>query len=424
MRHDPISETPTRDSQRGAAALALTTLLALAGLLVVAYAQRHVVAETRGSAHALRTAQAFEAAEAGLDWAIARLDDDTPIGAACDPSADTVDRSFRDGHLQRTADAGARYVPVTWRRGGVDVPLAAACVRGASGWRCSCPRDDDPAPEVDLDGDATPAFHVHLEVGPTPAVLRVVATGCLRADAKCAATSDGADTAAARVETLVALLPALRRAPAAAVTVGGALDAGTSAPTFVNPDGVAVHAGGAVFGDAMRLSGPPGSPLAEALASDDAALAALDADRHFARWFGMTRGAWRGQPAATTVRCAGDCSTALAAAVARGARLVSVDGDLELSGPLVLGSATRPIALVVTGAARWRGDIALHGVVHAGSLEWRAAGAAAAIHGALLVHADASIEGAATITRDADVLATLQRGAGSFVRVDGSWKDH
>ncbi len=423
MRRHPLALPAERASQRGAAALALTTLLALAGLLVVAYTQRHVVAETRGSAHALRTAQAFEAAEAGLDWAIAQLDNETPIDAACSPSADPADRSFRDGRLERAANA-ARYTPVTWRRGGADVPLAAACVRGASGWRCSCPGADDPAPEADLDGNATPAFHVQVEAGPTPAVLRVVATGCLRADARCAATSDGADAAAARVETLVALLPALRRAPAAAVVVGGAFDAGVSAPSVVNPDGVALHAGGAVFGDAVHLAGAPGSPLADLLASHDAALAALDAERHFARWFGMTRAAWRGQPAATTVRCTGDCGIALATAIGRGARLVAVDGDLDLSGPLVLGSATRPIVLVATGAARWRGDIVLHGVVHVGSLEWRASGAAAAIHGALLVHRDASIEGVATISRDAGVLATLQRGAGSFVRVDGSWKDH
>lgn len=62
MHHHPSSSR----RQRGVAALVVTLLLCLTMVLAVAFAHRDIAAEERRSANDLRTAQAFEAAEAGL----------------------------------------------------------------------------------------------------------------------------------------------------------------------------------------------------------------------------------------------------------------------------------------------------------------------------------------------------------------------
>ncbi len=97
--------------QRGAAALVVTMLLVFAMLIVVAVANRNAIVETRASANQYRSTQSFEAAEAGLEWALARLNDNAPIGDDCLPSADPAAPSFRERYLR---DDGAGFVAATW----------------------------------------------------------------------------------------------------------------------------------------------------------------------------------------------------------------------------------------------------------------------------------------------------------------------
>lgn len=408
--------------QRGAAALSLTVLLVFALTLVVAWTQRHVVAEARASAASLRSQQAFEAAEAGVEWALARLNDDVAVDSQCRPSSTPGDRSFRDTRLRRDGPLG-RLVAVSWHDGTTDVPLLAACGRGVSGWRCSCPAGSAPAIALDGAGATTPAFNVRIEAGGAPGVLRVTAHGCLRADAACAATTDDPHDASARVEIQVALLPALRQGPVAALTAGGDVDFGAAPLRIENRDGVALAIGGRLLADAATLVAPAGSDPGDSIAAGDAALAALDADRFFARWFGMSRRAWIDQPASQRIDCSRDCTARIARAIAAGARSIAIDGDVDLRGALRIGSPNRPVVIVATGDARFRGDVVVDGAVYAASLDWRDATAAATIRGALLVHGSVSGDAPVSIVRDPAVVSALRREVGSIVRVDGSWKD-
>ena len=105
------------------------------------------------------------------------------------------------------------------------------------------------------------------------------------------------------------------------------------------------------------------------------------------------------------------------------APLLVIDGDAAITGPAAFGSAVEPLALVVTGALRIAGDIELHGVVHAASLEWNdTTPGRAAVAGAVVVGAYGG-NGAPDLRRDAAILARLAAGSGSFVRINGSWKD-
>src|SRR5436190_6892793 len=113
--------------QRGAAAFVVTALLVFAMLIVVTVANRNAIVETRASANQYRSTQSFEAAEAGLEWALARFNDDAPMGDDCLPSGDPAAPSFRERYLR---DDGAGFVAATWSDAGTPRPLQAACVRG------------------------------------------------------------------------------------------------------------------------------------------------------------------------------------------------------------------------------------------------------------------------------------------------------
>ncbi len=413
-----------RHGQRGAAALVVTMLLVFAMLIVVAWANRNVVVEARASANQYRSTQAFEAAEAGLEWTLAKLNDGTPIGDDCLPSADPAAQSFRDRQLRLI---GSGFTAATWDNAGTPTPLQAACVRGDAGWSCSCPNAGVPAPAATAGTATAPAFTVTLATGARPGLIVATANGCTRSDALCTATSDAGHESAARVEVAFGLVPGLRSAPGAALTARGNVDAGSGALGLHNPDpasgGTAVHAGGHVTGDALRFTAAAGSSLEGASVSGDTTIARLTNDRFFARWFGMDKATWMAQPAATRIACSGNCASSIASAVAAGSRLLAIDGDLDLDGPVSLGTAERPVVLVANGTLRLRGAVTLRGVVAAASIDWRDMAAGALVQGAAISDSDYSGDAAADIVRDAAVLSRLQSGSGSFTRVNGSWKD-
>ncbi|HEY2561828.1 MAG TPA: hypothetical protein VGI48_19130 [Caldimonas sp.] len=418
-----------RQRQQGAAALFVITMLCFVMVLAVALAQRNVLVEEQRSANELRSRTAFAAADSGLEWALARINDPTAITSLCLPSGDPSAPSFR-ARMLRIDTASGNVVPTTWDDAGTATPLKAACVHGPDGWTCSCPASGRPVlPEAE-GGPLAPAFFVELAASDHPGVIRVIATGCTKAGAAdgCAAATAAGREATTRVEIAWALLPALRSAPAAALTVGGDLDVGGAAFGVHNVDaqsgGLVLRTGGRIVASGLRIDVPLGATLGAAIASGDESLRALAGGRLFARHFGMARAKWSAQPAVRHIACEADCTAAVAAALAAGARLLAVDGDLALSGPIALGSADDPIALVAAGAMSLAGDVAIHGVVHADSLTWNdAAPGRAFVRGAVVVDGDVRGNASADIIRDADIVERLMRSSGSFVRVNGSWKD-
>ncbi len=417
---------PTLRRQRGLAALIVTLSLFFAMVLTAVFVNRNLLVEQHSATNHDRATQAFEAAEAGLEWALAQLNNPQRLGADCTVSATTGAAAFRTRYLRSDTRSG-RLAPVEWTDAGSARPLRASCVRSGDAWACSCPADAAPSLSIASGSAAAPSFSIEFAAAERPGVIRIVSTGCSRGVNLCVADDNQRNDATARVETSVALLPALRTPPVAALTARGAV-ASTAAFGAHNADpesGIAIHAGGTITVPAARLTTPAGAALADALLPKDAALAGSTAAQFFASHFGLGKADWSTQPGVVRIDCSVDCVPALLRATdaAGTPPLIWADGDLALGGPITVGTLERPVVLVVSGVVRLGDAVQFHGVLHAGAVSWATPAAGALLRGALLSEAGYGGDGTPALVYDRAVLATLQRASGSFVRVSGSWRD-
>ncbi len=413
-----------RRGQRGLGALGVALVLLFAMTMVAFFANRSLLFEQRSSANQYRAVQAFEAAEAGLEWATARLNDPRAVDAACRPAGGAT-LSFR-----------ARYAPLT--AGLAFAPAAAArpgCSLGDTSLTCSCPPDGSPP---SLRNDA-PSFTVEFAaVSGDADSLRVVSRGCSGLGAQCVpGAAPGAADAAATVQAILKLRPAVRSLPVASVSAGGAVTI-DGALRLTNTDlrtqGYVVHAGGAVeLGTISSVTTLPGSPPANAVIAHDEFLARqatqdTDGSGLFAAWFGSTPAQFAAAP--TTHRiptCTGaGCGVAVQAAHAEGHDSFVVDGDLRLDAagwPAgSVGTPERPVMLVVRGRLALEGGVPVHGLIYVDEADGTAA-IDAQLHGALLARSRFTVGGTGTIRHDPDLLARLRSAIGVLARVPGSWTD-
>lgn len=429
-----------RSRQQGAAALVIVMMLFFIMSLVAAYASRNLIFEQRISANNYRSTQAFDAAEAGLEWAIAMLNGGR-IDEVCSPSTDPVQKSFRERYLQPNA-------------AGVLPALNPSCVRSNDGWSCSCPIAGNPVLDAPATIEAAPTFRLTLQAATgRPELVRVSIEGCSSFGTPCVAAGSRAD-ANAKVEAMLGQAPALTQTPVAAITVRGALDAATA--DFVNPDttGIAINAGGAT--NAPRVTGPAGMSASRAqsalVVSNDPSLSGVTpagglskGEMMFLATFGVPPAAFRVQPAVVRLSCGDGCGAALQdAAVRFPARMIWIDGDLDLSADTVLklGSAASPLLLVVDGNINWAAgsDVFIHGLLYVRGASWASVGATATVLGALIAEGEAAMDpaddgrftivgeprfvfDAAVVDHLKEVQARRVFDFGSFARLPGSWRD-
>lgn len=416
--------------QRGAAVLGVTLLMLVVLALMVGFASRNLMFEQRASANQVRSTVAFEAAEAGLEWAQALLNSGRPIGADCTPSEEPGAASFRDRFLAYDATS-QRFEPRTWSDGSANVALQAACVLTDTGWSCACPNAGHPTLVAPPVTGAHPAFLLRFVAAPRSGMVKVVAVGCDHFAPACLPGLAGAAAgdATAQTQVLLALAPALATTPIAALTARGDVTAEgplALANTDATSGGLTVHAGGHAALPLASLINVPGSPASASVAANDAQLSAGDGEGLLTRWLGIDRARWRQLPNARVLRCPADCAADVALALGAGNPypLLWIAGDLNLEGPNTVGSAEQPVMLVVEGQTRLSGGVQVHGVIVSLAAAWDTSGSTnARVQGALIALGSVVGTGAPTITFDAAVLARLHAQTGSFARVPGSWRD-
>ncbi|MBK6471459.1 MAG: pilus assembly PilX N-terminal domain-containing protein [Betaproteobacteria bacterium] len=428
--------------QAGAASLIVVMVLFFLMSLVAAYTSRNLIFEQRTSVNQYRATQAYEAAEAGLEWALTMLNSGR-IGADClETGATTANTSFRQRYLAIDADTGV----VTPRVGPTSgTPLWPSCVSdGAGGWACNCPSDATPSLSAPSGSGVFPAFRVRFTANDLsrPGLIRIESNGCTKLDDACLNHPASAQNfeGRANVAAIVALASALPTPPGAALTVLRDVPAGSILALY-NTDadlgGITVQAGGTVDYAAWTLRSVPGTPGPASVAQGEVSLNALTGapDRAFASVFSMWPATYRTQPAAVVVDCpTADCRPNLATAVAMNpdrviwATTADPTGTITLASAGAVGSAPgasvagpavivfdRPVNVTIAG-------VSIFGFVHSRSGNWQGTNPVE-VQGAAFIEGDLANTARATVVMNSAVLKSLRLRSGSFVRAPGGWDD-
>lgn len=439
-------KTASRAGQRGVGALAVSVILLFVISLVAFFANRTLIFEQKTSANQQRATQAYELAQAGLEWALARINDDWVIDAATSCASATTGFStklkFRDRYLAPTASSGstaAGYYPIASSFAGCTLASATGALS------CVCPTAGT-APTFANTTDAR--FRVQFNaVAADPLSVEIVSTGCTSDDAACG----GSSTADARavVRVLVKDVSTLGQAPGAAVLTGSATVTGGNL-SVVNTDqasnGITINAGTSVTqGTGTNVQTVPGTPPSASILDNDSSLSALtnadaDGDLFFQSIFGKTIDSYK-KDTRTKVLTIADCSTATACGTLvstwynRGFQQFWVDPDVSFTNanlPAVgtLGTAGRPIYIAGAGNLDLKSNLTAYGLLYAAtataSENWDYSGSGSGTLFGALVSRGSFNKGSGTLNVVYDPSVFNMGGAaptGKLIRVPGSWRD-
>jgi len=432
---------PTPARQHGTAALIVVQLLLFAMALLALYVHRSALFEQRTSANQVRATKAFEAAEAGIEWATAMLNASAGIDASCTPGAAST--SFRDRYLPTIGSGDSRdFQPLAGVRPG--------CRIDGTTLACACPSSGTAA----FTGEH-PVFTVSFaDVAADPHAIVLSSAGCSNAASPCVPGAGLAGEGLATVHVILKWRPALRAVPASALTTGSWAEI-CGAFAITNRDtrargqlidagsririGQATYAAGstrageaAMPGCAAGSGNPtlatlPGTPAALAMSANDDDLHDLSssAGSMFAGILGMPLARLRAQAAPCLVE-GGDAQGNAQALLDKlddatlKCRHVYVDGPLRFTGEALLGSPTEPVMIVSSGSMSFEGRHEVWGLLYAERADWSGS---TIVHGAAISRQSIRNEGIGSIDYDGPLLETLRNQGGRMVRVPGSWRD-
>jgi hypothetical protein len=428
--------------QRGAATLAVALILLFGMTLIAFFANRGMIFEQRTSANQYRSTRAFEMAEAGLEWAIARLNDNAEMLAdgTCTTTG-LVTQSFAD-----------RYLPVSAAGFGVTA-LRSGCSIAANGQTtCGCPTAGNPV----LGGATDPRFTVLFTAwGGDPWTVEVTSFGCTNEGTHCDPASGATPDAVAVVRALYKMKPSLPNAPGAGLITGSYAITGGNLSVInmdVESNGITINSGTTVdLGTATNAITLPGTPARASVLDNDPSLAALttaDAtgDIFFSSFFGETMAEFRNSPktwlitsgsCGSNTRCSscandGACGTAISDAINKGEFRFWSDTDAKWTNNLpadgTLGTAAKPIIVASDQTLKLGSNLTAYGLFYAASAsvteEWTFTGSGSAKVFGAFVSRGSFDKGAGTLDLiyDANIFKP-ESMRGTMVRVPGSWRD-
>jgi hypothetical protein len=425
--------------QRGVASLIIVAALFFIMAMVAAYANRNLIFEQRTSVNQYRSTQAFEAAEAGLEWAVALLNSGR-IDEACQPSADASDTTFRERYL--VVDGSTGLITAADADGDGRGTVWPSCVYDGTNWSCNCPTEGSPELDAPDGSGPFPAFRLRFTRASTtqPGIVNVEVNACTTLNDDCLdfpSTSQGGEGRAS-ISTLLALRSGLPALPQAALTVRESLDVSPAAMGVFNAEpatsGVSILAGGTVERDGLRLGSVAGTPGDLSVTDNDSGLqriALVDPDTMsasdfmFSSTFSARPDLYREQPGLVVVEdCDDPCGTDTlrASLAANPGRVLWVNGDVDFDSADDVGTPDGPVLLVATGSISFSGGGHVYGLLYSRAAAWTIAGAGN-VTGAAIAEGAMAGSATTTIVYDLAVLKRLQFATGSFVKVPGGWAD-
>lgn len=434
MDHTPAPPLRPRAPQRGFSALVISVVLMVCMAIGLMYANSGVLFEQRTSANLSQAELAFEAAEAGIEWATGMLNAPYDIGADC-AFLTTTNVSFRKRYVMTKFNAAPPTTDV--------VPATNAfpgCKLANNGLTCSCPAVPAAGATAvaSLGAALLPSFTVAFEaVAGDPEAVKVTSYGCTAGAAACSSTSFGAADGNARVTAILKLRPVLRAVPAAPLTCGTSCTVGGSY-AITNQDlatnGILINAGTTIStAPGTTTTTLPGLPAANAEIGGDASLSKLSSSdptcansQMFNAYFGSTIAQYQNDPSTKTLSCnsANDCQTKLSNAYADGWRAFYFTSDLQLSGNNTYGTQTDPITIVTQNSIKINGTNTFYGLIFSNDSNWDDLGTGnSKIFGAQVSCAGFKSNGNGTLSYDPAALNNARRFTATMVRVPGSWRD-
>ncbi len=423
-------------TQRGVATLAISTLLLFGTTIVVFYLNRGLIFEQKTSANQQRSTAAFEAAEAGLEWATGMLNRPYDISAACTFDT-TTNISFRRRYVQTAWNAAssptANVVPAT--------NVSPGCFISSGALTCSCPAVPASGTAIAaLSSSPLPSFTVSFAqvAGDAESVL-VTSVGCSAATGPCTPATAGSSDATATVRAILKFRKVLRAAPAAALTCGGSCDPAANGNfNVINFDasvnGITVNSGTTAN---VAYTGPgaigtvPGIPPQNSIIANDMSLQNIrnsdptcTNDRMFGAYFGSTIAEFQSAPATVTVTNKAGFETRYL----EGYRSFYFPSGADLQGGWSIasvGTQNDPVTIVVNGGDfRINNTINVYGLIFSDNASAGAIGTGSSvINGAVIACNDFSSNGNGAITYDGRALSNAQLSTATMVRVPGSWRD-
>lgn len=424
---------------RGVAAVPIVLFMFLITGIMLFYVNRGLIFEQRTSANQYRATQAFEVADAGMEWALANLSWQQFIDGNCQATTGTT--TFRERYI--SFDASGVITPAL-------AGVRAGCSIASDGTlSCACPTTTTlTIPNV----GTNPYFTVEFTSagGTTPGIVNVTVLGCTPSsssspDARCVTGGSGTSDGVAEIHSLFGIATALGGMPSATITAKGAVamkGAGAAVGVYnsdASVSGITIDSGEDVDPEKAKLVTVPGSDPNSSYIENDPALSSITADEMFQNYFNMTKADKK--RASYVIDCKTvytsktACASALEEATNNGVQNIWIEGDIEVKGNTDIGNPTsnpkRPVNLIATGNATFGATTTFYGFLYVmgengtSTPEWDFQGG-----GNGLIRGSGATEGNFSTSNgtpdfyyDSESLQILNQNVGVFVRIPGSWID-
>ena len=398
--------------QDGAATLLVSMVLLIAATLLVLYASNTVVGEQRMSANEVRSKQAFEAAQAGIDLSVEHVNagdgfDSAAVGGRWSSANSSYEVMFCTAGAfpaaQQCADLAA---------GGIAPACAAPAAGDTAAWVVGCGWSDDNAARKRV-----LSFVAKTSPLPTNVTNPLTAKGAVAMTGNPTVvnyfnnltvwTGDTMTNTGNNGKTVI-------RRPSSAA---GALTS-SAVTTQVDNGNQVCNVNQAPDLICTTSSGVFGPDVIQG----DTTLANLSGEEFFENFLGMPPSEYKSTVAEEIV-AGSDAGT-----ITEGGKVYWVDGDASISQNV--GSEGNPVVLIVNGDLSLSGNATIFGVVFVlgcdapsclpgGNLN---TSGGPLIRGAVLVTGSVSAGGSLNVIYDPDAVAGA-KNLGTYVSMPGSWRD-
>jgi len=354
--------------QMGAATLIVTVILMLAALLMMIYATQYSVLQQKTVSNQLQSNQAFEAAEAGLEFGLAYL-----------------------------------------------ITNASTITASASGGQINYGASDSNLTNVSLANNSTYSVVYTNPTANNFNLILITSTG-ISADG----TSSRIVTQQVYSAATTIVYPLITQGNIN-MSGGSQIINTTAATTLYTGSSTVSMSGGSTITNNV---GSYTSPTAPSTIKNDSTISGLTADQLFQNQFGISSNSMQAQANTYYNNSKNVNYNSLPPGITW---IDQASGTASIPGGSIIGSAANPVLLIVNGNFTISGGAVFYGIVFVFG-KTNVSGGANKIYGALLSVGQTTISGGSIIQYDSDIIkkAWSSGGSGSgssYNKVPGSWKD-